>query len=474
MKKILAILLTLLTVFCLFSCSDNIKKTVNTDKNQHITDDKIDIKDANKYSIVSIDAFYEGLARFKTKGELYGYLDVNGNVVIKPIYVDASNFKDGIARVLKHGKYGYIDTKGNFVIDNIYDSATIFKDGLALVKINNIQKYINREGETVYTFTGKESRVSDISNGFFWVKTKEELISGSVYTMSYYNEDGLAFLIENAQNHGETRDFSSFNEWGYAVIYTNSGGKMIDENGNILDLVDNGKISYIYNHYIGFSNYNGLYLYDYNMKKFIARTQIPYFNTFEDVSYDYNCRYLGSDYYHSTSGFLYDMSGRNIILKNEQVVLCLDNITAFSTARIENVCFLKYDETDCFAVVLRSSSNRLFYSLIDVDGNVLITPTNKCDFMYTYKGKFISSFSGPYEKDVYAVYPFISGLCKAQNTETGLFGFIDINGNWVIEPQYQNVTDFFEYGDDAYAVVNNLTIINSKGETIFTAVKAEE
>jgi probable serine/threonine-protein kinase tsuA len=61
-----------------------------------------------------VGSFYEGLAIVKQNGK-YGFIDRNNNVVIKPIYDNVLNFKNGITQV----KLGYevfkIDKRGNRV-----------------------------------------------------------------------------------------------------------------------------------------------------------------------------------------------------------------------------------------------------------------------------------------------------------------------------------------------------------------------
>ena len=420
-----------------------------------------------EYDIISIDAFHDGLARFKTSEGKYGYLDVNGDVVIEPIYDGASDFNDGIARIKKFGKFGYINTKGKLTIDAIYEEADIFDSDLARVKSNNIEKYINIEGETVYTVTGKEIAIGKISNGFFWVETEKELLSGNIPTIIYYTKDGMAFSVENAHNAGEK---SSFDKWGYAIIsFANEKGKynqnrIVSKSGDIITWSDRYlNIQQLYNHYATFfigGNSTITICLNYKTGE-VQSHEHTYFDGGDDWFY------LGNEYYYCSRGEKYNLDYYNIILKDDFPVLILDKISAFSNAKIVRVARTEYKGTDYFAVLLLSKSNVFFYSLIDIDGNIIIAPTNECSFMYTYK-----EIVGSFKETHYAAYSFIGSLCKAQDTETGLFGFIDINGNWVIEPQYQNVTDFFEYGNDAYAVVDDLTIINSKGETVFTAVKA--
>ena len=105
-------------------------------------------------------------------------------------------------------------------------------------------------------------------------------------------------------------------------------------------------------------------------------------------------------------------------------------------------------------------SNVYFTALVDIDGTLLISPTNEYQAFYAKTGYH-----------VYSMYYTGSGLCKVKDTESGLFGFIDYHGNWAIQPQFSSansVSDFYGEGDDAVAVVNNTKIINRKGEVIFS------
>ncbi|MBR2431543.1 MAG: WG repeat-containing protein, partial [Clostridia bacterium] len=130
-----------------------------------------------KYKVESIGTFSEGLAVITTdKG--YGYMNTRGEVVIAPKYSYACDFKDGWARVTDNsGKNGYIDKSGNYVIEPKYDYVSDTFDKIAQVQIDGVDKYINRNGDILYTVTGQESGRGAISNGYFWVETKEETLS---------------------------------------------------------------------------------------------------------------------------------------------------------------------------------------------------------------------------------------------------------------------------------------------------------
>ena len=83
--------------------------------------------------------FSEGMAWVVKKGKV-GYIDHTGLLVIKPKYdVEErrfmGDFVDGRARVIKKERYGFIDRDGKWVIKNKYDNATDFRNGLARVEV---------------------------------------------------------------------------------------------------------------------------------------------------------------------------------------------------------------------------------------------------------------------------------------------------------------------------------------------------
>jgi hypothetical protein len=66
------------------------------------------------------------------KNGLFGYGDVNGNIIIKPDFLYARPFFDGLAAV-KSGQWRYIDIKGNTAIPYQYYQALDFHNGKAIV-----------------------------------------------------------------------------------------------------------------------------------------------------------------------------------------------------------------------------------------------------------------------------------------------------------------------------------------------------
>jgi hypothetical protein len=63
----------------------------------------------------------EDIALFPAKwNDLYGFIDVAGNMVIKPQYEEVKEFFEGLAAVNVNGKFGFIDKKGDLVIEPRY------------------------------------------------------------------------------------------------------------------------------------------------------------------------------------------------------------------------------------------------------------------------------------------------------------------------------------------------------------------
>lgn len=79
---------------------------------------------------------HDGLARFVENGK-FGYKDAAGNVIIKPQFVDADDFSEGLACVkkAKTSSWGYIDTAGRMSIPANFRQAKPFHEGLAAVLI---------------------------------------------------------------------------------------------------------------------------------------------------------------------------------------------------------------------------------------------------------------------------------------------------------------------------------------------------
>ncbi len=134
--------------------------------------------------------FSEGLASVGVRTEdgtiRHGYVDTEGNWILRPQFANAENFSQGLAvaarvegtrldpstgnRFILSGPSGYIDQTGTFVLEPRYHMAGDFKDGLAPVHLANPDKhkcdvgFIDKSGSFVISLE-EARRVESFSEG---------------------------------------------------------------------------------------------------------------------------------------------------------------------------------------------------------------------------------------------------------------------------------------------------------------------
>lgn len=124
-------------------------------------------KDGGKYMIdksgkiishvaYAFSTFSDGLAVF-SDGNLYGYIDKEGNIAIEARFAWAKDFCNGLAAVQERmedgGKWGFINTSGETVIEAVYDEVEDFRHGYARAYVYSGAKYyiLDKTGKIVYS-----------------------------------------------------------------------------------------------------------------------------------------------------------------------------------------------------------------------------------------------------------------------------------------------------------------------------------
>ena len=79
----------------------------------------------------------------------FGYINIEGEFVIEPVFEYARNFSNGIAAVKMDGKWGFIDKTGDITIEPRFEDAGEFADGLCNVKLDDLWGYIDETGAFV-------------------------------------------------------------------------------------------------------------------------------------------------------------------------------------------------------------------------------------------------------------------------------------------------------------------------------------
>ncbi len=97
--------------------------------------------------------------------------------------------------------YGYIDIKGNVIVDPIYEcnpNKAIPQFGEKYVRVADLddnEYIIDRKGKVQFQVgQNNVTAIGNVSNGYFWIETAEEDLSGKMYTVRYYSANDLSVV----------------------------------------------------------------------------------------------------------------------------------------------------------------------------------------------------------------------------------------------------------------------------------------
>jgi WG repeat protein len=118
-----------------------------------------------------------------------GYIDAEGKIVIPCVYLNGSEFSEGLAAVRTAGRFGFIDEIGNWVIKPQYEWAKPFVNGLAIVYKDGKPFYIDHHGRqpfdvsysVITPFYHGRACVWTQSGKTGYIDTEGELIIDTIY-----------------------------------------------------------------------------------------------------------------------------------------------------------------------------------------------------------------------------------------------------------------------------------------------------
>lgn len=167
--------------------------------------------------ITDLNDFSEQRASFKTSGDLVGFVDGSGKVVIEAKFKAAGDFHGGLAWAKSSAdKVGYINLQGEWVIEPKFDTGKNYdqESDRARVKDGDKWAYVNKAGEIMYMEDSET--FDDFSNGLARGKKNGKF--------GFFNTNGK-WAIE-PQFDG-ARDFSN----GYASVKSGEKWGIIDKTG---------------------------------------------------------------------------------------------------------------------------------------------------------------------------------------------------------------------------------------------------
>jgi tetratricopeptide (TPR) repeat protein len=128
-------------------------------RDRYLNDDKLTVQPAH---IATAD-FPNPIPNGSYFDALFGFVDLTGEVLIKPQFSFARPFSEGFAAVQVKGKWGYISPQNKVVISPIYDEAESFQNGVARVAKGNTWGLIDKTGKEVVPCQYKS--ISEFSEG---------------------------------------------------------------------------------------------------------------------------------------------------------------------------------------------------------------------------------------------------------------------------------------------------------------------
>ena len=117
-----------------------------------------------------VDVFSGGLARL-IKGTKWGFIDMNGRMVIEPQYDLCARFREGRALVRGNGRVGFIDSQGHLAVTGDYAGMhRYFSEGLAGVMRKGVWGFVGLNGEV--RIAPQFSEAEPFAGGLAAVKVK--------------------------------------------------------------------------------------------------------------------------------------------------------------------------------------------------------------------------------------------------------------------------------------------------------------
>lgn len=231
MKKIIISFLIILTFFS-FSFCENLYP-INDEKGGGYINKNGNIVLKQKYNFA--ERFVGDYAIVQDENLKKGIIDKKGNVVIDFKYNNLDNLSENFVfykvtrKNSKGAKYGYIDIEKNKRSKPIYDDVKSFKEGLAAVCIDEKWGFIDKKGK--YVVEPKYYNVSNFSEGLAAVSYSKN------NTVSYINKEGK-IVISFKDNALDPKEFHE----GLAPVVegADTACSYIDKKGKVV--IDKEKI----------------------------------------------------------------------------------------------------------------------------------------------------------------------------------------------------------------------------------------
>ena len=413
--------------------------------------------------------------KYKKDGK-YGIISTEGEEITEPIYEDISavTYKEGMLLVKENGKYGVININGkvvikpeydNITVDNYYDAETKYqKTGFIVCNINEEgyrYGYVDYRGKKILdTIYSELERVTEIENeddlyiiaykdgqaGL--LKNKKVVLNYEYEEIMYYSYNDVFIVQRNgkqgiADRNGNIKIDTKYTNMSFGGIYVNvtdenNESKILDLNGNE---VTDGYVAKMPTqdgmHYIVYDE-EGIYKIIDNNGNIVIDKQYT------------NIEEIGNNYYivaNNRNNGIIDLSGKSLVELKYNSIVKIDN-TELLQANISETSTVSLINKNMEVVVTMDDAN------MDIeDGYIRLYSENENKY-FDYAGKELKAEEVFPNNNIYA------------SEKDGKWGFVDKNGNTVIENKYDMVTELNEYGFAGIKEDGKWGIVNSEGKII--------
>ncbi len=346
---------------------------------------------------------------FKKEG-LWGFIDRNGNTLIKAQYDFVENFSEGLALVIKDGMAGFINKSGENTIPLIYEDANSFNEGLAAVSKDGLWGMIDRSNKEIIPINFEI--VSGVKNGLI-------LVADSV-NYGYYNKEGKISIPLMLHYATDFRD-------GFAIVELEDKKAIINTRG---DFIVSAEFSWLepFNDYQSFvARKDSLFGIIDNK----GATILPFeYDKIGKLTNDRALLIKGNKY-----GYL-NKAALPII------PLVFDYKSEVSLWGGFQMQYAKYLLKDKFGII-DSVGNKMFPAIFQdvgeykTDNYIAVKKRDKWGYSNTDLKLVI-----PYTFDF--AFSFINENAIAK--KDGQWGIIDKKGNWILKNEYDQITPFDSLG----------------------------
>ena len=331
------------------------------------------------------------------KKGLYGYQNEKGKILVKCVFEEARDFKQGYAIVKSGGKYGMISNAGVYSIFPQYDSMSEIRDNRVITRLGNLYGFSSPDELTKVEPQYKS--IDGFKNGTTWV-TKKSGLSNVVDTLNQsILEDDIELLKFVDKNNLKT--FRSNDKIGLVSIKDKcvifkakySKIKAIDDAKTIFCLIDYGmgeirdvsqKVYLPKDYNAEFVELSNNVFAQFNKKD--SKSTLFFLDTQEVKEYNCNIRKnekqivknslnkfgVIDKYYREILQCKYDTIGT---FKDGMCVICQDSLIGYVDEQYNVVIEPKYKTgTDFYngkAIVKTTDEEHL---LIDKQGNIIPDP----------------------------------------------------------------------------------------------------